>query len=183
MAIFVTFALNSCGGYQYISDTFARPIVLKCPDYLVPAEAASLLKFQSNSSYDLVDVKYKVKIQKVQLECISNIDRETNSGSMEIDVGLILSTELGPANPDRKIQFEYFISIVSPDQEILDQKIIPLKTIFPGNKSSIDYSSKPVYVTLQIKDDKPVSYYRIFVGLKLTRDELNYNRKKIKNQR
>ena len=102
---------------------------------------------------------------------------------MEIDVGLILTTELGPANPDRKIQFEYFISIVSPDQEILDQKIIPLTTIFPGNKSSINYSSKPVYVTLQIKDDKPVSYYRIFVGLKLTRDELNYNRKKIKNQR
>ena len=177
------FVLSSCESYQYVSDTFVRPIVFKCPDYLVPAEAASLSKFQSNSSYDLVDIKYEVKIEKVQLGCVSNIDRNTKLGSMEVDVNLILSTELGPSNPDRKIQFEYFISVVDPDQEILDLKAIPLTIKFPGNKSSIIYSTNPVYVTLQIKKGKPVSYYRIFVGLKLTRDEVRYNRKRIINQR
>jgi len=181
--IFLPFILNSCDSYQYISDTFARPIVLKCPDYLVPAEAASLSKFQSESSYDLVDIKFDVKIEKVLLGCISNIDRKTKLGNMEVDVNLGLSSSLGPANPDRKIKFEYFVSVVSPDQEILDQKTIPITINFPSNKSNVNYLSNPVYVTLQIKTDKPVGYYRIFVGLKLTKAEVRYNRNRIMNQR
>jgi hypothetical protein len=181
--IFMIFSLSSCGGYQYLSDTFSRPIVLKCPEYLVPAEAASLSKFRDSSSYDLVDVKYKVNINNVQLGCISNIDRKTKLGSMEVDVNLTFSSELGPANPDHKIQFEYFISIVSPDQKILEKKTIPLAINFPGNKTNVNFFSKPVYVTLQIKTEKPVSYYRIFVGLKLTKDEVRHNRKRIMNQR
>ena len=181
MLIFMPFILGSCESYRYVSDTFKRPIVFRCPDYLVPAEAASLSKFRTNSSHGLVDIKYQVKIEKVQLGCVSNIDRKTKLGSMEVDVKLILSTELGPANSNRKIQFEYFISVVNPDQEILDLKAIPLTINFPGNKSNINYSSNPVYVTLQIKKGKPVSYYRIFVGLKMTKEEVRFNRKRIMN--
>lgn len=179
--VFMAFILCSCDSYQYISETLSKPIVLKCPQYLVPADAASLLKFRDSLSNDLVDVKYEVNISNVKLGCLSEIDRKTRNGSMEIDVNLSFSGELGPANPDRKIQFEYFISIVSPDQKVLDQKAIPIIINFPRNKTKINFSTEPVFVTLQIKTEKPVNYYRIFVGLKLTKDEVHYNRKRIMN--
>ena len=173
------FILSSCGSYEYISDKLSTPIVLKCPEYLVPAEAAKILKFRDGAGYDLVDVNYEVTIKNVQLGCISNIDQETKSGSMEVDVTLTFSANLGPANPDNKIQFDYFISVVSPEQKILDQKTIPLVIEFPNNKSSVRFFSKPVDVTLKITTEKRVSYYRIFVGLRLTKDEVRYNRKKL----
>lgn len=175
--------LSSCGSYEYVSDKFSTPIILKCPDYLVPAEVASVRKIRDAAGDDLVDVRYELNIEKVELGCISNIDKKTKLGSMELDATLKFSASLGPANPDYKVKFEYFISVVSPEQEILDRKAIPLTVNFPGNKSSLNFTSKPVYIKLQITAEKPVSYYRIFVGLRLTRDEVLYNRKKIMNQR
>ena len=175
--------LSSCGGYQYVFDKLSTPIIFKCPEYLVPAEAASILKFRDGTGYDLVDVNYEVNLEKVQLGCISNIDKRTKLGSMELDATLTFSASLGPSNPDRKVKFEYFISVVSPEKKILDRLAIPVAINFPGNKSSLSVSSEPVYITLQITTEKPVSYYRIFVGLRPTRDEVLYNRKKIMNQR
>jgi hypothetical protein len=175
--------LSSCGGYEYVTDKLSTPIILKCPDYLVPNEAASITKFRDGTGYDLVDVNYEVNIERVQLGCISNIDKKTKLGSMELDATLTFSANLGPANPNHKIKFDYFISVVNPEHEILNQKAMPITVTFPGNKTNLRFSSEPVYITLQIKTEKPVSYYRIFVGLKMTRDEVLYNRKKIMNQR
>ena len=37
--------LAGCSAYEYISDKISEPIVLRCPDYLVIAEAANLVRF------------------------------------------------------------------------------------------------------------------------------------------
>ncbi len=177
------FFLSSCGGIEYISDNFKKPIILKCPNYLIPEEASKILKFRDGPGSDLVDVKYEVDIKNIKLGCLSNINRKTKLGSMEIDLTLDFSANLGPANPDKKINFDYFVSVVSPRQEIINQKIIPLSLMFPKNKSTLLFSSKPVDITLQITAEKPVRYYRIFVGLRLSKEEVRYNRQKNINYR
>lgn len=175
--------LGSCGSYKLISDKVSNPIILKCPDYLVPEEAASLSRFRKGTGFDLVDVKFEVKIKKVQLGCISNIERNTKAGSMEIDVNLLFAASLGPANLGRKIKLGYFVSVVSPANEILGKEDIPIVIEFPENKSNIIFSSEPVFITLQIRPDRSINFYRVFVGLKLNQDEVLYNREKIANQR
>jgi len=176
-------SLNACGGYQYISNKLAEPIILKCPEYLVLADAATVTKFRDGPGRDLVDVNYDGEITGLQLGCESNIDKKTKTGSMDIDVTLVFSATRGPANQTRKARFDYFISVVNPQQEILDRKGDHLVVTFPGNNTRVQFASKPVFMELPITAIWPISYYRIFVGLKLTRDELRFNRKKIQGNR
>jgi len=183
LAVFLMFGLNACGGYQYVTDILSAPIILKCPDYLVLADAASMTKFRDGPGRDLVDVNYDGEITGLQLGCESNIDKKTKTGSMDIDVTLVFSATRGPANQTRKARFDYFISVVNPQQEILDRKGYPLVVTFPGNKTRVQFASKPVVMKLPITAIWPISYYRIFVGLKLTRDELRFNREKIQGNR
>ncbi len=181
--VLLMFGLNVCGGYQYIADKLSAPIILKCPEYLVLADAATMTKFRDGPGRDLVDVNYEGEITGVQLGCLSNIDKTTKTGSMDVDVTLLFSANRGPANRNRRARFDYFISVVNPKREILDRKGYPLVVTFPGNKTRVNFASKPVIMELPITSQWPRSYYRIFVGLKLTREELRYNRELIQGKR
>ncbi len=183
IAVLLTLTLNACSGYQYVTDKLSAPIVLKCPDYNVLADAASLVKFHGGAGRDLVDVNYEGKITGVHLGCESDIDKQTKTGSMDVDVTLLFSANRGPANRDRKARFDYFISVVDPNRKILDRQAFPLVVTFPGNKTLVEFASKPVTFTLPITSQWPRRYYRIFVGLKLTHEQLRYNREKIQRRR
>jgi hypothetical protein len=159
------------------------PVVLSCPEYLVPADAASLVKFSDGPGRDLLDVSYEGQITGVQLGCLSNIDKQTGTGSMDVDVTLQFSAARGPANRDRRAQFDYFISVVDAKQEILYREAFPLDVTFPGNKTRVRFASKPVTLEIPITKERSNRSYRIFTGLTLSRDELRYNRDKIQRSR
>ena len=175
--------LTACSGYQYITDKMSDPIILKCPDYLVLADAATLVKFRDGPGRDLVDVSYEGEIKGVQLGCVSNIDKQTRTGSVDVDVTLQFVATRGPANRNRKARFDYFISVVDPNQKILDRQAYPLVVTFPGNKTRVQFASKPVVLTLPITAEWSSRYYRIFTGLILSRDELRFNRENIQRSR
>jgi len=178
--ILLMLGLTACGGYEFVANKLTNPIILQCPDYRVVADAASLVKFRDGPERDLVDVNYEGQITGVQLGCVSNIDKETRTGTMEVDVTLTFNATRGPANRDRNANFDYFVSVVDPKLGILDRQAYPLVVTFPGNKTRVQFASKPIILELPISAKWRVSYYQIFVGLKLTRDELGYNREKIK---
>ena len=153
ISVLLLLSLNACGGYQYIADKMSDPIILKCPDYLVLADAATLIKFRDGPGRDLVDVNYEGEITGVQLGCVSNIDKQSKTGSMDVDVTVLFSANRGPANQSRKARFDYFISVVDPKREILDRQGYPLVVTFPGNKTRVQFANKPVILTLPIKSN------------------------------
>ncbi|MBC8339187.1 MAG: hypothetical protein ISR51_03195 [Rhodospirillales bacterium] len=179
----LSLGLSACGGYQYVADKFASPVILKCPDYRVVADAAKLIKFRDGPGRDLVDVNYEGEITGVKLGCLSNIDKQTKTGTLDVDVTLDYIASRGPANRDSKARFDYFISVVDPDRKILYREAFPLVVAFPGNQTRIRFSNKPVTLELPILAKRSSRYYRIFVGLTLTRDEVHYNREKLQRAR
>ena len=172
--------LGACSAYEYVTDTLARPLVLKCPNYWVVADATSVVKFRDGPGRDLTDVNYEGEIVAVQLGCISNINRKTRTGTMIVDVTVRFDAARGPANRDRKARFDYFIRILDPNRKILKGEDLGIVIDFPGNKTRLQFRSQPLVFELPITSKWPRSYYRIFAGFKLTRDELDFNRKKIK---
>ena len=73
--------LAGCSAYEYVTDKISDPIVLSCPEYLVIADAASLVRFRDGPGRDLIDVDFETEIIRVQLACTSNIDRKTRVGT------------------------------------------------------------------------------------------------------
>ena len=174
----LAFGLGACSAYEYVSDKISDPIVLKCPNYWVVSEAASVVKFRDGPGRDLIDVNYEGEIAGVQLGCLSNIDRKTLTGTMDVDVTVFFNAERGPANRDRKARFDYFIRILNPNKNILKGENLSVVINFPGNKTRLQFRSPPLTFELPITSKWPRSYYRIFAGLKLTREELDFNRRK-----
>ncbi len=176
----LAFGLGACSAYEFVSDKMSDPIILKCPNYWIVSEAASVVKFRDGLGRDLTDVNYEGEIVGVQLGCISYIDKKTRTGTMDVDVTVRFSAQRGPANRDRKAHFDYFIRILDPNRNILKGEDLSVVINFPGNKTRLQFRSPPLTLELPITSKWPSSYYRIFAGLKLTREELGLNRKKIR---
>ena len=170
--------LGACGAYQYAADKLSEPIVLRCPDYLVIADAANLVRFRDGPGRDLIDIDFETKIVRVQLECTSNIDKKTRTGTLDVDVTVTFRAERGPANRSREGRFDYFISVVGRDQKILYREAFAIKVGFPGNKTRLVVRSEPVTLEIPITPKRASRSFRIFAGLKLTREELEFNRRR-----
>ena len=187
----LAFGLIGCSTYQNVIDKFKDPIVLKCPDYRVIADAANLTKFKDGPGRDLIDVDFEGKITGVQLACLSDIEKKTRTGTLEVAVTLRMAASRGPANRDRKARFDYFVRFLDnkgtilrlPDKNgnIPKKKDLRVVIKFSGNKTHLQFRTSPFTRVLPISPKSSSSYYRIFVGFKPTREELLYNRKKIQN--
>ena len=75
----LAFGLIGCSTYQNVIDKFKDPIILKCPDYRVIADAANLTKFKDGPGRDLIDVDFEGKITSVQLACLSDIEKKNQN--------------------------------------------------------------------------------------------------------
>lgn len=172
--------LSACTTYQNFVDTFQDPIVLKCPKYLVLTDAANITKFKNGPGRDLIDVDFEGEIIGVQLGCQSDIDRDSKTGTLEVDVILRMVATRGPANRDRKARFDYFVRVLDIKGEILQGKDMTVTINFPGNKSRVPFRSQPLTLELlDISPNRTNRYYRIFTGFKTTREQLQFNRDKI----
>ena len=171
--------LSACTAYENLTYKFQQPIVLKCPDYKVIADAANLVRFKDGPGRDLIDIDFESEITNVNLGCLSDIDKKTKQGTLEVDVALQISAARGPANRTRKGRLEYFVSVIDNNRNVLFRETFPLGFSFPGNKSRIKFRSNPVTLQVPITPKWSNKYYHIFAGLKLTREELKFNRNKI----
>ena len=170
--------LAACSAYEYVSDKISDPIVLRCPDYLVIADAANLVRFRDGPGRDLIDVDFVTEIIRVQLACTSNIDKRTRVGTLDVDVTVTFRAERGPANRSREGRFQYFISIDDKNRNIFDLKKFGIKVAFPGNKTRLLLRSAPVTIVIPITPKRASRSFRIFAGLQLSRDELEFNRRR-----
>ena len=170
--------LGACSAYEYVTDKLSDPIILRCPDYLVLADAANLVRFKDGPGRDLIDVDFELEIIGVQLACISNIDRKTRVGTMDVDVTVSFRAQRGPANRSRKGRFQYFISIDDKNRKVLYREGFGIKIQFPGNKTRLVFRSKPVTLEIPITPKRASRSYRLFTGLILSRKEVEFNRKR-----
>jgi hypothetical protein len=118
------------------------------------------------------------EIIRVQLACTSNIDKKTRVGTLEVEVFVSFHAERGPANRSRKGRFDFFISVVDRVNKILYREAFAINVGFPGNKTRLLLRSESVTLEIPITPKRASRSYRIFAGLELSRDELEFNRRR-----
>lgn len=164
----VALAVAGCG---------SSPEPPECPPVSVLGEAASLTRFAQGRGRDLVDVDFRAELTDLRSGCIY-AKEEDGASKLVVAVAPSITAARGPANEDRKADFQYFVSVVGRDADILNKQLFPVSVTFPGNSTRVDI----------VQDDPPVSidlpiaaageeYYEILLGLQLSEDELQYNRR------
>jgi hypothetical protein len=168
--------LTACSAYEYATDLISTPIVLQCPKSWVIADAANLVRFGKGSGRDLTDVDYEGQIIGVRLACTTNMDKKTGVGTLDVEVNVLFDATRGPANRDRKGLFKYFISVSDNDRKILYREAFAMPVEFPGNRTRLQIQGDTITLQLPIEPKRTSSYYLIFTGYELTREELEFNR-------
>lgn len=150
-----------------------------CPRISVLGNAEMLTKFAIGTGRDLTDVDHEVRIVDIRYGCTYTED-ETDQPILAVAVAPVFTADRGPANSDRQARFTYFVAIADPQRAILNKQMFDLQVSFPGNRSRVTVSPDDPPVTIDIP---PVAGrlgpdYHVFVGLQLTPDELEYNRRR-----
>jgi hypothetical protein len=134
---------------------------------VVLTDAARQVKF-SGPGRDLTDVLFEASIQTGRLVC------EYDETELDWDLQVEVVAQRGPANDDRLANITYFVAIAH-NESVIDRQAFDITLPFPGNRTR--YSGlEEVGQVINLRGNETGGDYRIYVGLELTREEMEYNR-------
>ncbi|MCG8507848.1 MAG: hypothetical protein MI741_01350 [Rhodospirillales bacterium] len=154
-----------------------------CPQVLQIEEAASVTRFVDGPGRDLIDVLFEGSIGNASGVCEYDVDDDTETGTLGVEMTLSFEVGRGPANRDRQADLNYFVAITDAERRILNKQNFSGTVNFPGNKTRLVWLDEPVYLSIPLAAGQTGSDFRIFVGFDLSKDELQFNRDKIRNRR
>lgn len=158
-------ALSSC-------SMFDNSIQFPCPTVGVPHESSTLTLFQPGNGRDLTDVIFSGGVQDAKIACTYT------SNGVDINLGVRVGGELGPAAKTRTATVPYFVAIVDPNRNILAKQVFNQTLVFPPNVSlSTSFDETEEHIPLP--KNKSAEHYGIAVGMQLTPEQLEYNRSRI----
>lgn len=159
-----------------------KPIILPCPNFFVLEDAAYITKFRDGPGRDITDILVSARMGEIRLGCLSKIENETNSGIFELDVSPVVLAEMGASNTDSLAKLPYFVVITDPDKNILYREELTLNVSFEGNRTRLVITAAPTTLELPITPEIRSKYYLVYAGFVLTPEELEFNRKRIKDK-
>ena len=156
--------LAGCGGG---SGEFA-PV---CPTAAIVRDGGDLRRY-NGPGQDLTDLVLEGRITGVNGRCGRG---GADAVLATVSVGIELTR--GPAAPGRTAELAYFVA-VSQGERILDKRVFPLAAAFPPNTDRVRLTGDDVELRLPTPSGTDASAYRIQVGLQLTPEELEINRRR-----
>ncbi len=142
--------------------TVTCPTVLRLPD------TARVTRFKPGG-HDLTDVTFEGAVGQLSGSCGGSDD------GVSVDLTVQFLASRGPADPERKAPFTYFVAIVDKNDNVLAREQFNSGIVFSGNQTR-------AAVVEELEENIPMpnkllgNTYRIFVGFVLTPEEIAYNR-------
>ena len=158
----IPLALAGCGG-----DEERYPPV--CPNLRIISDAADLTTY-SGPGRDLTDLLLQARITGVPARCAPG-DRGVVQAALR--VGFELTR--GPANPAREIDLPYFLAIKDGDT-VIEERDFRLRATFPPNSDELRADSDELALAFPVTKAHPAAAYTIYVGFRLTPEQLQQNR-------
>ncbi|MGO1120229.1 hypothetical protein ACTL6U_16105 [Rhodovibrionaceae bacterium A322] len=149
---------------------------LPCPGITLVADASKMTRFNGNGE-DLTDVVFSAEILDVRYTC----EYEDDETVVIADMQVFLSATSGPANADKRADFDYFLGIgrkAGPGEEpqIVTRQQFDTSIVFQTNDRRVAVSDE-IVPRIPLQNGELGSDYRYYVGLVLTKEELDYNRR------
>ncbi len=163
--IFLVLAAAGCGMFGG-----AKVAQYPCPQPGILKDAQRLTKFLPGRGRDLTDVVFQVRLANVRTKCIYD------KSGVKIDMLVDISAERGPADKSRKAVFAYFVAIANPAGTILARERFTALIPFVSNVSRA-VAAEELEQMIPLPRGRSAENYRIIIGLQITREELEFNRR------
>lgn len=155
-------------GLALLAGCAGEPETRPCPRAVVLNDAARQVKFNGQGR-DLTDVLFEASIGTGNLVC------EYDENVLDVDLEVQVVASRGPANSDRLANITYFVAVSQTDQTVLAREEFDITIPFPGNRTRVS-GLEEIGQVITLPAGLDGGDYVIYVGLELSRDELEYNR-------
>lgn len=160
-----------------------------CPRAVILADAQAMTRFAPGAAgvgaggvgagggSRLVDFDAEIA------DLASGCRREAGRDGGEVLVAAVaplIVTRQGPANRSGRANFFYFVSLVAPDRTIVIRESFASEARFDEDGARVERreDDPPVTIDIPLRRDGSAADYEIVVGLQLSPDELEYNRRR-----
>ncbi len=145
-----------------------------CPSVLIERDTSARAVFKQNGNVKDASAKmFDVSLVGYDADCVYN----TKKQQYGISVRPVFDIELGSAQKDRDVSFDYFVAMPQYYPAKDAKQLFSVNTKMPKNSDKIHYRDNDVYVGIPVEEGKKISDYEVYIGLQLDKDELEYNRK------
>jgi hypothetical protein len=121
-------------------------------------------------SHDVTDLMLDGRIDAAPAEC-----HPGSRGFVNATMHVVFGLTRGPAAPGREAQVPYLVTIAE-GENILDQQEYVLAVRFPPNRENLAATGDKIELAFPVTPAKQASAYTIYVGFRLTPDQLALNR-------
>ena len=142
-------------------------VVRACPQLQMLRDTDRVVKFVGNGR-DLTDVEYEAALREPFLSC------EYDDEVIEAIVTVNLVALRGPADDDRVAEMAYFVAIAKQNNRDVVREEFAVQIPFEGNQTQV-IATEEVEPRIPLQPGESAADYKIYVGLRLTPDELRYN--------
>ncbi len=150
---------------------------LPCPEIYIVADVAKLTRFKPGPGRDIVDVLHEEEIVGFGQSCLYDTDA-TGAGEVVVVVAPTIVSKRGPANTSGESEFEYFVAITDSQKNLREQARFPVKLVYPSNLSQLRWQRPdPHNLILPLNAGQTGRNWRVYLGLQLTREEVDYQRR------
>jgi hypothetical protein len=168
-ALVLAAALAGCGTFG-----IERKPGPACPDVLTLRDAGQVVRYQDGPGRDLTDVMFEAKVLGFSGEC----DWEKDRSKVTLDLGVAFEVILGPAAKDKRARFEYFVAIPAFYPTPAGKQTFAATVEFKGNSTRMRTGDR-IKLIIPVAKGKAGEDYPVYVGFKLSEDELRANRRVI----
>lgn len=164
LAMLGVFALAGC-------STVTNDKSLQCPEVLILSDGAELVSFTPGKSATAQNIAHEELFNGFKGTCEHNID----DGIMSIEIIPQFISTKGPANSENTARFEYFVALSDSNNKVINKQRFPVTLTYPEKSDEMVWNEDtPVTLTLPLKEGESAAKWRIFLGLQLSREELQY---------
>ena len=141
-----------------------------CPTLSLLRDAADLSRY-AGTGRDLSDLSLQARIAAVPATCTWAEGRTKVRATLQVTFDLTR----GPAATSRQLEARYFVAVTKGDA-VLDEQDYTLAALFPPNTDRAQFSSNKIDLLLPVSGAVSAAAYQIYVGFRLSPDELQANR-------
>jgi hypothetical protein len=153
---------SGCGASD---DKFPPP----CPTLSLLTDGDHITRF-AGAGQDVTDMVLRARIVAVPAKC-----EAASTGKVRATMHIEASVTRGPAAKDASLQTDFFLALTK-DGAVLKEQDFPLTTQFPSNVNQRDVKSDDIELLLPVSKAATAAAYKIYVGFRLTPEQLTYNR-------
>lgn len=158
-----------------------------CPDIQILSDLREKSIFRPGPGRNNSDILYAGQIYEYFVGC--SVRREKGAVGKLNEVPRKLAVQISPLilarrtlgkGATRTAILDYFVGVVKSNKTPVEKKIIPLSLPFEAKSVSTFSLEEPISIVIKLQPGEEISAYSIFIGFQLNKDQLLFNRERLK---